>query len=255
VTIYNIRIYKVLFEPGMKKRYISIFCISLFVHFTLFAQQAPKHPDIVVPGIDGKPPSDALVLFDKHSLGNFESVKGGPAMWIVKGKKFYVQPETGNIQTKKRFGDVQLHIEWKTPKKDVKEGKTGQKNGNSGIYLMGKYEVQVLNSFLNETGADGQAGAIYNQHAPLVNASLPPGKWQTYDIIFKAPKYGEGGVLLTPGYMTLFHNGVLVQDHSEIKEPTPASSEQFEIVTPKLPLMLQDHKSRVSYRNIWIRNL
>ena len=213
------------------------------------------HPAIVSPGINGQPPSDAIILFDKGSLDAFESVKGGPASWLVKGKKFVVNPGTGSIQTKQRFGNCQLHIEWMTPKKDVKEGKTGQGNGNSGIYLMSKYEVQVLNSYINETDANRQAGSIYNQHAPLVNASVPPGKWQAYDIIFTAPKFDNSGNPISPGFFTVFHNGVLIQHNAEIQGATRAASEQFGIAESDLPLMLQDHSNEVSYRNIWIRKL
>ena len=188
-------------------------------------------------------------------MASFESVNGGPADWIVKGSKFAVNPGAGNIQTKERFGDCQLHIEWRTPKKDVNEGKTGQKNGNSGIYLMGKYEVQVLNSYINETDPERQAGAVYNQHAPLVNASLPPGRWQVYDILFIAPRFSSDGELISAGYLTVLHNGVLIQHHAEIAGPTVAASEQFDITEAELPLMLQDHTNEVSYRNIWIRKL
>lgn len=239
----------------MNRRYFSIFLLGLFFNFYLNAQTLLKKPGTVFPGIGGQPPSDAIILFDKSSLDNFESVKGGAAMWNVKGNKFYVNPGSGNIQTKQRFGDVQLHIEWRTPKEDVKEGKTGQGNGNSGIYLMGKYEIQVLNSYKNETDADRQAGAIYNQHVPLANASIPPGKWQTYDIVFKAPIFNSADEQVKPGYITAFHNGILIHYNSEIKGPTRASSEQYEITVPELPLMLQDHNSRVGYRNIWIRKL
>ena len=178
---------------------------------------------VIIPGKKLKAPSDAIVLFDKGSLDNFESVKdGGPAAWKVGGKKFTVAPGTGNIQTREKFGDCQLHIEWKTPKKDVREGKTSQQCGNSGVYLMGKYEVQVLNSYINKTYPDGQAGAIYKQHPPLVNASRKPGKWQTYDIVFTAPRYNSDGSEKTSGFFTVFHNGVLIQNHAAIGDPTTA---------------------------------
>jgi hypothetical protein len=182
-------------------------------------------------------------------------VNGGPATWIVNGKKFTVNPGSKNIQTRQKFGDCQLHIEWLTPKKDVKAGKTGQGCGNSGIYMMGKYEVQVLNSFINETDADRQAGALYHQHVPMVNASMAPGKWQVYDIIFSAPRFDTSGKQTEPGYLTVFHNGVLIQNHVEVSAPTRAHSTQFKISEKELPLMLQDHNSEVSYRNIWIRKL
>ncbi len=218
-------------------------------------EQLPQ-PVVVQPVIKGKVPSDAIMLFDKGSLDNFVNVKDGTAAaWKVQGKKFTVVPGTDNIQTKEKFGDCQLHVEWKTPKKDVKEGKQGQQNGNSGIYLMGKYEVQVLNSYINQTNPMGQAGALYSQYPPLVNASIQPGKWQTYDIIFTAPRFNADGRVKTPGYLTVIHNGVLVQNHVEIQGPTTAYNKNTPDDANELPLMLQHHKNEVSYRNIWIRKL
>ena len=211
---------------------------------------------MIQPGKKGKAPSDAIVLFDKGSLSKFESIKdGSPVAWKVNGKKFTVVPGTSGIKTKEMFGDCQLHIEWKTPPKDVREGKEGQGCGNSGIFLMGNYEVQVLNSFINKTYPDGQAGAIYKQYPPLVNASLKPGKWQVYDIIFTAPHFNSDGSKKTPGYLTVFHNGVLIQNHVEIKGPTHATNGKFPVNQTELPLMLQEHRNEVSFRNIWIRKL
>ena len=221
-------------------------------------------PVIIQPGKKGNAPSDAVILFKKGSLGEFESIVEGPvvsvldgshAAWKVKGKKFTVVPGTPNIQTKEKFGDCQLHIEWKTPRKDVREGKTSQGCGNSGIYLMGKYEVQVLNSFNNPTNPDGQAGAVYRQYAPLVNASLRPGIWQVYDIVFTAPRFNNDGSKIASGYFTVFHNGILIQNHVEIKGPSQAGNEKTPIHQSELPLMLQNHQNEVSFRNIWIRKL
>lgn len=225
----------------------------------VFSQQkknwAPE-PTVIQPGKKGKAPSDAIVLFDKGNLDNFVSaVDGGKAPWKVKGNKFTVEPGTKNIQTKQGFGDCQLHIEWKTPSKDVRDGKTSQQCGNSGIYFMSKYEIQVLNSYINETNPNGQAGAFYSNYPPLVNASLKPGKWQVYDIIFKAPKYNDNDELVDPGYFTVFHNGVLVQNHVEVIKPTAAHDKNLSLSEAELPLMLQDHKNEVSYRNIWVRKL
>jgi len=239
----------------MKRLLIIVLGIVAFHDSCLKAQSELAHPETVQPGKNGQAPSDALVLFEKNTLDKFESINGGAAQWSVSGKKFTVNPGTGNIQTKERFGSCQLHIEWKTPKKDVKEGKMGQQNGNSGIYLMGKYEVQVLNSYINETDADRQAASIYHQHVPLVNAALPPGKWQSYDIIFTAPKYNSAGSLISEGQVTVFHNGLLVQYNAKIESPTQAASTKFKVSESELPLMLQDHKNLVSYRNIWIRKL
>ena len=245
-----------------KKFFLSaLIVIILFISFItpVIAQDEEEdipEPVIVTPGKNGKPPSDAIILFDRDTLINFVSVaSGGPAEWVVSGKKFTVKPGARSIRTKKYFGDCQLHIEWKTPKKDVREGKTDQQCGNSGIYFMSNYEIQVLNSYENETYPTGQAGAFYENFPPLVNASLEPGKWQIFDIIFIAPKFNASEELLKPGYFTVFHNGVLVLNHVEITKPTRAHSNEYSLAEPELPLMLQDHSSEVSYRNIWIRKL
>ena len=217
--------------------------------------QVPE-PKVIQPGNKGKAPSDAIILFDKGNLDNFVSIKdGGPTGWTVRGRKFTVNPKATSIQTKEKFGDCQLHVEWNTPVKDVKAGQEGQGCGNSGVYLMGKYEVQVLNSYINKTYPKGQAGAIYEQYAPLVNASLKPGKWQIYDIIFTAPRFNGDGSQKTPGYFTVLHNGVLIQNHVEIKGATRASNGKSPITEAELPLMLQCHWNEVSYRNVWIRRL
>lgn len=245
------------FKLYSRNIFVSI-CILLCSTVTI-AQKSTSGkelPNVISPGQKGSPPSDAIIVFSKGSLSAFESsLTSGAAPWKVAGKKFAVSPGTGNIQTKQKFEDCQLHIEWKTDPKDVKAGKTGQGSSNSGIYLMGKYEVQVLNSYINETDPDRQAGAIYKQHIPLVNASRKPGKWQVYDVIFTAPRFDENGDQLMPGTITLFHNGVLVQNHVEIKGPTRAHNEKLDITDTELPVMLQDHKNEVSYRNIWIRKL
>ena len=234
----------------------AVVLLPIFISLCLsVSAQFSTKPAEITPSINKKPPSDANILFDKGNLDKFESMDGAEAKWIVKGKKFTVNPGTGNILTKERFRDFQLHIEWRTPKKDVKEGKTGQKNGNSGIYIMGKYEVQVLNSFQNETDPDRQAGAVYKYHKPLVNASLEAGKWQTYDIIFTAPEFDMEGNVSNPGMLTVFHNGVLIQYNSKITKPTIAHNENLDLASPELPIMLQDHTNEVSYRNIWIRKL
>jgi len=224
-----------------------------------FAQEKKKEiqePTVITPGKKGKAPSDAIVLFDGGDLNNFESIEtGGPAEWKVSGKKFTVKPGAKNIRTKQRFGDCQLHIEWKTSPKDTREGKTGQGNSNSGIYFMSRYEIQVLNSYHNKTGSTGQAGAFYSNFPPLVNASIKPGKWQIYDIIFKAPVFDQNEELTEPGSFTVFHNGVLIQNHVPVRCPTASYNEDYSASEKELPLMLQDHNNEVSYRNIWIRKL
>lgn len=238
--------------------YTRLICLAAipFLSITdIIAQNRElPEPPVVHPG-KRKPPSDAFVIFKRGSLENFESIDGSPADWKIKGKKFTVNPESQNIQTKHKFNDCQLHIEWRTPPKDVKEGKQDQLCGNSGVYLMGKYEVQILNSFKNKTYPDGQAGAIYGQYPPLVNASLKPGKWQTYDIIFTSPRFSPEGKQRSAGYLTVFHNGILIQNHVEILGPTTASNDKTAAEMEELPLMLQKHNNKVSYRNIWIRRL
>jgi len=239
--------------------FISLYLSILFFFPLASAQdteEAFPEPMLITPGKKGGPPSNAIILFDKDVLDNFVSVEtGGAPEWLVSGNKFTVKPGTKNIRTLQKFGDCQLHIEWKIPRKDVREGKTGQQCGNSGIYFMSKYEIQVLNSYENETDPDGQAAAFYGNFAPLVNASMKAGKWQVYDIVFMAPKFSDKEELIEPGYFTVFHNGVLVQNHIEVTAPTASHLEEYSLSEHELPLMLQDHNNEVSYRNIWIREL
>ena len=253
---------KILNRPNMSSlKPILVFTFILlqlpFCNINVYSQNPElPEPPVVTPVIKNTPPSDAIVLFEKGTLDNFKSVKtGGPAEWKAKGKKFTIVPGTGSIITKQKFGNCQVHIEWRTPVKDVKEKKEGQKSGNSGIYFMKRYEVQLLNSFRNKTYADGQAGAISARYAPQVNASLPPGKWQTFDIIFTAPVYNRDGSVKSKGYFTVFHNGVLIQSHVEIN--TGISSEDIEATGElfRSPILLQDHSNEVSFRNIWVREL
>jgi hypothetical protein len=201
----------------------------------------------------GKPPSDAVVLFDGKSLDKWESGKGGPAKWNVANGYFEVVKGTGEIQTKQGFGDCQLHVEWAAPSPAVGEG---QDRGNSGVFLMGFYEIQVLDSYNNRTYADGQASAVYGQSPPLVNASRAPGLWQTYDIIFHAPRFGADGAVTRPAHVTVLHNGVLTQDNFELSGPTANQRRPpYTAHADKLPIHLQDHGHPVRYRNIWIREL
>lgn len=209
---------------------------------------AEPEPPIVTPGTNGSPPSDAIVLFDGKDLSAWKAVDGGPARWKIEDGALVMNG--GNILTKEEFGDVQLHMEWATPTKIEGEG---QGRGNSGVYLQGRYEIQVLDSYENKTNPRGQAGAFYGHNAPLVNASRKPGEWQTYDIIFRAPKPGPDGKVI-PGSFTVLHNGVLIQDRIPVKgEATTAA--QFSGAVPKGPLLLQDHSNPVRYRNIWLRKL
>lgn len=210
-------------------------------------------PVVVTPGQGMAPPSDAIVLFDGSNLGEWESVKGGPARWALDNGAMTVTPGNGDIRTKRGFGSVQLHIEWRSP--EVVKGE-GQGRGNSGIFLMDTYEVQVLDSYNNRTYSNGQAASIYKQHIPLANACRPPGEWQHYDIIFEAPVFNADKSLQKPAYLTVFHNGVLVQNHAELRGPTLYIGEpSYQWHPAQLPVRLQDHGDLVSFRNIWLRPL
>jgi len=215
-------------------------------------------PRIVTPGTfstqkkPGQPPSDAIVLFDGKDSSKWVGRDGGPIQWKVEGGVMEVT-RTGDIETKEHFGDCQLHIEWAAPA-EVKGESQGR--GNSGVFLMGRYEIQVLDGYNNVTYADGITAAIYGQYPPLVNACRKPGEWQTYDIFFVAPRF-EGEKLISPAYATVVHNGVLVHHHQELLGPTGhrTLSSYKEPHPPKGPLRLQDHGDPVRYRNIWVRPL
>ena len=218
----------------------------------------PK-PPVIQPGTfptpeaPGKAQSDALVLFGGADLSHWQSAKGGgePTWKVTSG--YMEVAGGGDVQTKESFGDCQLHVEWASPT-EVKGSSQGR--GNSGIFFMGNYEVQVLDSYENETYADGQAAALYGQYPPLVNASLPPGQWQTYDIVFRRPHFDESGKVVKPATVTVFHNGVLVQDHRELKGATAHKQPgTYTKHADKLPIRLQDHGNPVRFRNIWIRQL
>ncbi|MGE0352354.1 MAG: DUF1080 domain-containing protein [Gemmatimonadales bacterium] len=213
-------------------------------------------PPVVAPGAylgPVPPPADAIVLFDGRDLSAWQSEKGGPAGWNVKDGVMEVAGGSGSIQTRRGFGDVQLHVEWMAPLRGHEEG---QGWGNSGVYLMGLYEVQVLNSWQNPTYPDGQAAAVYGQYPPLVNASRPPGEWQTYDIIFHRPRFDSQGDFLAPARLTVFHNGVLVQDNVSLSGPTAHHARPpYQAHPDRLPLLLQNHGDPVRYRDIWVREL
>jgi len=197
-------------------------------------------------------PSDAIVLFDGKNTSAWKHKDGKPVQWNVKKGAITVKPGTGDIMTKETFGDCQLHIEWKSPKEPNRKG---QDKGNSGVFFQGKYEVQVLNSFDNRTYSNGQAASIYKQYIPEVNATKPVGDWNTYDIIFHAPKFAEDGSLTEEGYFTVIHNGVLVQDHVRIQGTTEYIGRPKMIPHGDGPIILQDHSNEVSFRNIWLRKL
>ena len=246
----------------MKKYIISIPCITVVLLFTLTCNgQKPEEtevwepePEVVTPGSTAHhPPSDAIILFDGTDLSNWVGEDGKDPQWKVEDGAMTVVKGTGAIRTKQGFGSVQLHIEWRAP--SVIEGE-GQGRGNSGIFFQDRYEVQVLDSYNNRTYSNGQAGSVYKQHIPLANANRPPGEWQTYDIIYTAPIFDGSGKLARHAYVTVIHNGVLVQNHVALRGPTQYIGQpEYEAHEDKLPLQLQDHSNPVSYRNIWIREL
>jgi hypothetical protein len=217
-------------------------------------------PKVIDPGTasaasqPGKPPSDAVVLFDGKDLSKWRADKeGGPAGWKVENGYMEVVKGAGGIHTEQGFGDVQLHIEWRAPTPAHGEG---QERGNSGVFLMGMYEVQVLDSHGSQTYADGQASALYGQYPPLVNASRPAGEWQTYDIVFHAPRFAADGSLARPARATVLHNGVLTQDNQELTGPTAHKARPpYKAHAARLPIGLQDHGDPVRFRNVWVREL
>jgi hypothetical protein len=215
----------------------------------------PK-PPVVEPvpiALPAPVPADAVVLFSGSDLSAWQRPNGSAAGWSVGEGYFEVTPGGGTIQTKESFGDVQLHVEWASP--SPARG-TNQDRGNSGIFLMSRYEVQVLDSYQADTYADGQAGAIYGQYPPLANASRAPGEWQAYDIFFRRPRFGPDGALLEPARVTVVHNGILVQNNEHILGPT--SYMQFSPYSAhpdEAPIQLQDHGHPVRFRSIWIRRL
>ncbi|MCE3251951.1 MAG: hypothetical protein K0Q67_961 [Cellvibrio sp.] len=216
----------------------------------------PVPPVISVPasGI----PSDATVLFDGKNLDQWQGAEGGPAKWKIVDGALVVVPKTGDIKTKESFCDLQVHVEWKTPTLITDEnGKLLESQGrnNSGIFLQERYEVQVLDSYNNKTYPNGQAGSIYKQSIPLVNAARAPGEWQSYDIIFTAPKFDSAQKLASPGYVTVLHNGVLVQNHFEIQGATEWIGKPVYKAHGCAPLRLQDHGNAMNFRNIWVRKL
>jgi hypothetical protein len=218
---------------------------------------ARPRPRVVTPGATASaPPSDAVVLFDGKDLSKFAHSKGGEllnAQWVVRDGYFEVVPKTGSIVTRERFGDIQLHLEFAMP--DPPRGMS-QDRGNSGVIFMGFYEVQLLDSFESVTYADGQAAAIYGEYPPLVNAARRPGEWQTYDIVFEAPRF-KGPTLVSPAYVTVIWNGVLVHHRRPLMGRTSATTtpHAYTAHDPELPLTLQDHSHPVRFRNIWARRL
>jgi len=215
----------------------------------------PEIP-VVTPGATPMDaPSDAIVLFDGKNLSQeWLAEAGGEPTWKVADGCVTVVKGTGTIKTKRDFNDFQLHIEWRSPSEVVGES---QGRGNSGIFLQGLYELQVLDNYNNRTYRNGQAGSFYKQYPPLVNACKGPGVWQVYDVIYTAPRFNANGTYFTPPYVTVLHNGVLVQNHVALRGPTEyiGIPEYFEKPHGAGPIVLQDHGNPVSYKNIWIREL
>jgi len=214
---------------------------------------ARPQPPVVATGAfseNATPPGDAIILFDGKDLSQWRDKKtGGPVKWTVEND--VATSAKGDIVTTNEFGDMQLHLEFREPEL---KGREGQDRGNSGVYLMGRYEIQVLDCYNNKTYADGTTGGIYGQHPPLANACRPPGEWQTYDIIFNPPHFDADGKLLSPAYATVILNGVVLQNHQAIRGDTnwrvPGS---YTPTGPTGPLALQYHNNSVSFRNIWVR--
>ena len=244
-------------------KHLLAFTISLYAFFPSCYSQItdPKatevwepEPRVVTPGQGSKPPSDAIVLFKGMEFSEWMSAKDslGVKWYLNSDSSMTVLPNAGDIATKRAFGDCQLHVEFRTPPTVKGEG---QGRGNSGIFFQNRYEVQVLDNFQNRTYSNGQAGSIYKQAIPLVNACRKPGEWQSYDILFTAPRFNADGVLIAPARVTVIQNGVVVQLNTEIKGTTQYIGLPKYEAHGKAPLRLQDHGDLVSYRNIWIREL
>ncbi|MFN8291191.1 MAG: DUF1080 domain-containing protein [Chitinophagaceae bacterium] len=247
----------------MRLQRLTLSALACLLFTQLPAQKDPKtteiwspEPKVVTPGAScNGAPSDAIVLFDGTSGSKWQHKDGTDAKWTVADNAFTVKPGTGDIQSKQKFGDCQLHIEWRVAADVTGDG---QNRGNSGVFLMGRYEVQVLDNYnnINKTYVNGQAGSIYKQYPPLVNACKAPGEWQTYDIIFTAPRFSENGSVINPARLTVLQNGVLVQNKSTLWGNTVyIGSPAYEKHEAKEPITLQDHGNMTSFRNIWIREL
>lgn len=233
---------------------------SLLFSTQIFAQD-PKatevwkpEPEIVTPGkTNTDPPSDAIVLFDGKSSSAWQHDNGDKVKWIVSDNALIVTPKSGGIKTVQKFGSCQLHIEWRTPAKPEGEG---QARGNSGVFMMGRYELQIMDSYGNKTFANGQAGSMYKQYAPLVNACKGPGEWQSFDIIFIAPVFNDKAKLVQPARITVLQNGVLIQNNVAILgSVTNSGMPTYTAHDAKESISLQDHGNPTAFRNIWIREL
>jgi hypothetical protein len=258
------------------RRLLLVTLLAAVSAIVLAAQNAPQGkprpeetevwapvPPVVAPGPSASAaPADAIVLFDGQDLDEWVASRdGGPAGWIVSDGIVTVNKKAGNIQTKRRFGSYQLHLEWRIPENVTGEN---QARGNSGVFLAstGKgdagYELQVLDSYNNKTYVNGQAGSVYKQYPPLVNASRPPGQWQSYDVVWTAPTFGADGSVRTPAYLTVLHNGVLIQNNVALKGETLYIGQPRYRPYDTAPIMLQSHNDPsepISFRNIWVREI
>ena len=238
-------------------RFILIAVCTFCYHLSVLAQHVANEedwselPKSINPGSSAEAPSDAVVLFDGTDLSQWSHADGRSPEWQVENGVLKIVPGTGDLISKEAFGDVQLHVEWMIPEED-------HGNGNSGIYLQGRYEVQIFNSYQNQTEIyyNGQTGSLYKQFSPLVNASRPHGQWDSYDIIFTAPRFAVDGKLVAPAIFTVFHNGILIQHNAQLKGITTHEKlTQYEAHPLKQPLMIQDHGDHLHFRNIWLRQL
>ena len=245
------------------RKFDLFICLLLFSAGSINAQEKEENnfedwsakPEKVVPGKNNMAPSDAIVLF-ADNLESWIFADGSEVTWPSSADGFAVVPGTNSIITKKSFGDCQLHIEWRVPTDEDHGNKLNW--GNSGVYFMGYYEVQIYDSYddRHKIYYNGQAASIYKQHKPLVNCCKEPGEWESFDIVFTAPEFNEDGSLESPAYFTVFQNGILVQNHVELRGKTNHSKyTYYEEHENKLPLLIQSHGSAVEYRNIWIREL
>jgi len=252
-----------------------VVAILVFMSLAVLAQQPasqePKPeetevwqpvPKVITPGAEcNAPPSDAIILFDGKNLDQWVQAKDqSPAKWIVANGVMTVNKATGDIETKRKFRNYQLHVEWRVPRNVTG---SGQERGNSGVYLAASgpdsgYELQVLDSYKNQTYVNGMAGSLYKQSIPLVNPTRPPGEWQTYDVVWTAPTFNADGSLKTPAYATVFFNGVLVENHFELKGQTLYIGKPFYKKYDSAPILLQAHgdpSPPISFRNIWVREI
>ncbi len=240
---------------------IQLLLCLLVLAAALAAQDKPEAtefyfpvPPVVASGQTmNTPPSDAIVLFDGTTTNEWAHQDRSAVKWTIEdGKNLVVEAGTGEIVSRREFGDIQLHLEFRTPAKVAGDG---QNRGNSGVFLQGRYELQILDNYENKTYTNGQVGSVYKQSVPLANPSRRPGEWQTYDIVFTAPRFNDDGIRIAPGYVTALLNGVLVQNHTMILGTTEYIGQPKNIAHGKAPLILQDHGNPTAFRNIWVREL